>query len=461
MINKEIFFPVLILLIVVASRLPFIDAGYGPEEDAWGLKLTADNIARTGVYEVSRLPGHPFQEIIYSKISQHGFYLMNWITVLISAAGVVFFYLLLLKLNVHNAFFASVTFAFVPVIYINSMNVMDYMWALSLIIASFYFLISGKLPVAGILLGCAVGCRITSGAMALPFIVYLYDKNVQGYVKKTALFIFPFIITSVVCFYPVFTQYDAGFFTYYQHFPIPSALKNIYKGTIAVWGVTGLIALMFFFFNILKKIFTRGKNNIASNNRIVAVCLIILVVYGIAFIKLPLKAAFMMPLIPFALIVVALYINRSASIILMLCMIFSSLFAGINLNDSRRGNEPTKFSWSRSVSGQQISFDLLKGPVIADYEKQKHMVAYAKDVINKSNDIQRPSVVIAGWYLNFIKVLDKHPISNIQYVYYIDEKELQNDIAKKYAVYYLADQNRYNDLRFDFSATSALAKPFP
>ena len=56
-------------LVVFLSRLPFLSAGYGSEEDAWLLPLTAKNIALSGRYELSRAPGHPLQEIIYSRQS--------------------------------------------------------------------------------------------------------------------------------------------------------------------------------------------------------------------------------------------------------------------------------------------------------------------------------------------------------------------------------------------------------
>ena len=54
------YLPFFILFIVVfISRLPFLSAGYGVEEDSWGIALAAAHTALTGVYEPSRFPGHP------------------------------------------------------------------------------------------------------------------------------------------------------------------------------------------------------------------------------------------------------------------------------------------------------------------------------------------------------------------------------------------------------------------
>ena len=58
---------ILIAIIVIVSRVFFLDAGYGSEEDAWGVALTAKHIAQSGEYEASRLPGHPLQELFYAS----------------------------------------------------------------------------------------------------------------------------------------------------------------------------------------------------------------------------------------------------------------------------------------------------------------------------------------------------------------------------------------------------------
>src|SRR5947209_17108478 len=47
--------------VVLLSRLPFLNAGYGVEIDGWRVALAARHIAQNGVYEVSRFPGYPLQ----------------------------------------------------------------------------------------------------------------------------------------------------------------------------------------------------------------------------------------------------------------------------------------------------------------------------------------------------------------------------------------------------------------
>lgn len=54
----------LVLVVVLFSRLPFLDAGYGVNADAWRVARAAHEIATTGQYSVSRFPGYPIQEIV-------------------------------------------------------------------------------------------------------------------------------------------------------------------------------------------------------------------------------------------------------------------------------------------------------------------------------------------------------------------------------------------------------------
>src|ERR1035438_8979204 len=86
--------------IIILSRIFFLNAGFGSEEDAWGVALTAKHIAQSGAYEASRLPGHPLQELFYASIINKTNALgMNGITAIFSVLACVYFYLILKKLD--------------------------------------------------------------------------------------------------------------------------------------------------------------------------------------------------------------------------------------------------------------------------------------------------------------------------------------------------------------------------
>ena len=65
--NKNTTF-ILLFIITFLSRIPFLGNGYGVEEDSWGTAVAAYHYNTSGIYETSRLPGHPVQDTLYALI---------------------------------------------------------------------------------------------------------------------------------------------------------------------------------------------------------------------------------------------------------------------------------------------------------------------------------------------------------------------------------------------------------
>src|SRR4029077_611813 len=154
--------------IVALSRIPFVDGGYGVNVDAWRVARVARQIAVTGVYEVSRFPGYPFQEIVCSWFWRGGALALNGMSAFFSVAAAVAFTACAKKLKCRDAFLAGLAFAMTPIVFINSVTSKDYVWAIAFLLGSLLSVLSRQSLLAGTLLGLAVGCRITSGAMLLP-----------------------------------------------------------------------------------------------------------------------------------------------------------------------------------------------------------------------------------------------------------------------------------------------------
>ena len=449
---------VLIILLILISKLPFLNCGYGAEEDAWAMRLVTERIATSRVYEVSRLPGHPVQEIIYSLMPKQAF-VFNLLTLLISTGGIIFFMLALQRLKIENYLSAGIAIAFVPVIFINSANALDYMWAFAFSMASFYCLLGNNFLVCGILIGIAVGCRITSGAMLAPFIYYAYSISNPGKrLKNILLLLMSACACSALVFLPVMNQYGINFFQYYEHFPLPSFAKSFYKGSIAVWGTIGVISLIIPLFLMFPKVsYLLNKEN-TNYKHLIRTCCITIALYLIAFIKLPLKSAFMIPLIPFVILLIYLFFNQKQSMFFALAMIASCFLLGINLSDPVRAAPSSTLSLHASINHQSVSFDLLQGPVIADYLKRKKQMKYADEVINSVASFNHKTLIIAGWWLANILVQQKGKENSlIEWRYYLTEGELKNYIMKGYAVYYLPQQDEFNDLRYNSKFTNRYA----
>lgn len=409
--NKSLY---LVALVIFLTRIPFLFSGFGAEEDAWGLILTAYNISSTGIYEVSRMPGHPVQELLLSQIASLPSWMLNMITALISSAGCLFFMLTLRLWNIRNVIPAGIALAFVPVFYINSTNIMDYNWALSLVMIALYNIVKGNILTAAITLGIACGFRITAGAMIVPFaaLIYLQDKSFGKIILLGGLT----TMVAAICFIPAFNVYGTSFFTYYEYFPYPPLLKNVYKGTIGAWGVIGCIAVAVAgAVAVAVSFFSWRKMEVVGINKkipIIIMSILTIVLYTYSFLKIPQKSAFVLPMVPFIIIIFSIFLSRKMMWAFATAMLFSCFFLGINLDDPLRGSKTSGLAFLTTIGNTTVSIDPLAGMVIADLTKREQKIKYAKDVVQKLAAVSTKTVIIAGWWqneLNYFSWKNKNP----------------------------------------------------
>jgi hypothetical protein len=118
-------------IIYFLLRLPFINYGHGTDPDAWRVALTAHHLLDTGKYLPSRLPGNPLHEILTTIFIPGGWIATNLATAAVSLLGVYVFIRLINHLQLPNRGVLTIAFAFTPLLFINSIATMDYMWALT------------------------------------------------------------------------------------------------------------------------------------------------------------------------------------------------------------------------------------------------------------------------------------------------------------------------------------------
>lgn len=456
-LNKITDSPFLFTLLIALARIPFLFFGYGSEEDAWALPLVAERIAKGGVYEVSRLPGHPFQELVYTLIWNASPVVYNLLTLIVSSFGIYFFIKILQFLKLEWKW-ATLCLAFTPVFYINSTNNMDYVWACSFIILSLYYLLNNRLLLTGLFLAIAIGCRITSGASLLPMLVYLMASDKKYFFKNGFQICLYTGIFCFIIFIPVLKEYGLTFFTYYEHFPIPSFAKNFYKGSIGAFGITGYIAAFIFIIYSLKKLIRQPE---LLKSPILLLALSGIVIFKIVFISLPLKSAFIIPILPFLYLMTATLCNVSTQKTGTILLLIACFFFGINLSDPLRGSKESAVSYTFIVSNQKVAFDVFSGIFTADITKRINRTEFSESIIEKASTINKPTYIIAGWYLSDILVLQKGKENKmVEYAYYTDEHKLDSLKSNGINLFYLSQQNELNDLRFKSTFTEKYASPF-
>ena len=445
---------IILFLIVFISRIPFLNAGYGIEEDSWGIALAAFHTKFSGIYEPSRLPGHPVQELIYSALWGTGPIVFNGLCAFFSAVGTVFFALILKQLNFRHFFIAALALAFVPVYYISSTYTIDFVWTQAFILISLYNLLKDKLILCGIFLGLAIGCRITSGAMLLPFMIIIWQNNnfKQNFIQLLKITI-PMASVAFLAFALIIRQFGISFFMFYDQFPYPPISKVLYKMTIGVFGLIGIIAIGFAKLTIL---FNRKKQKTGEafenklNKKIIIASYVIIVLYIISYFRLPQKSGYLIPVIPFAIILFGYYLNSKNFQLLCIAFFLSSFMCSINLTDKLRGAAYSKYAILFNISGQELFFDPFSGPLFSDYSKRKQKIKYTSELLEKTNSIRTKTVIIAGWWYNelMVEMISKDKNNFVTFEPYIDSAKINKYIADGYEIVYLPEQKIYNELRF-------------
>ena len=456
----------ILFLIVFISRLPFLSAGFGAEEDSWGIALAAFHTKISGIYEPSRFPGHPVQELIYSFLWGMGPLVFNGLSALFSAIGTVFFALILKQLQFKHFFIAALAFAFVPVYFISSTYTIDFVWTEAFVLISFYYLLKNKLILSGIFLGLAIGCRITSGAMLLPFMIIIWQqKDLKQNAIQLIKIIVPMIFIIALAFFPLVKQYGSSFFMYYDQFPYPPITKVLYKMIVGVFGFIGVIAIAIAIVSIL---INRKKQNFENlfdkplTKKIIIASFIIIVLYSISYFRLPQKSGYMIAILPFVILLFGNYLNSRIFKLLCFAFMISPFICSINLTDKLRGAEHSKYAGTFTISGQELFFDPFSGPIFSDYSKRKQKINYTEEVISKTDTIKTKTVIIAGWWYNeiMVEMIPRTKNELVVFESYIDSNKINNYLANGYQLYYLPEQNSYNDLMYKMKITDNVSKLF-
>jgi hypothetical protein len=284
---------------VLLTRLPFLGAGYGLHADNWRIALAARHTAQTGVYEASRFPGYPIQEYVCSWFWKTGPFGLNLLDALFCTAAALIFALICIEYGMAEWWLAGLTLAFVPVLYVNSVSSKDFPWALAFLLAAWWCAMRKKPACTGLLLGLAMGCRITSGAAALP-IALLLIEGAENRVAIRRVLLTGLVAATVVvaAFIPVYLRYGAGFLSFYAEHAFPGPLQIAARMTLEVWGLFGLLGLGTALLASLAPTATRPP---VSSRHLLAWAAM-LVVYAVAFFCLPDEAAYLIPAIPFTLL---------------------------------------------------------------------------------------------------------------------------------------------------------------
>lgn len=388
----------------LASRIPFLAAGYGRDPDALRVVNAARALRATGEYSSSRHPGYPVQEYVVSWLLPGGVWAVNGMSALMSCACTLFFALCLQELAVPAANALALALAFVPVVYINSTCAMDYVWALAFVLAAAWLSLRERPWLAGLCLGLAIGARITSGAMLVPLaLLSLAARPGRAAWVRIAQLTASALAVGAACFSPVYLRYGAKLWTYSQGVGAGSTEAILRRATWSVWGVLGCLALAAALLYLLLTLPAALRRLRARPRRFAgAACVSAIAIYVLAYGALPHEAGYLIPIVPFTIWLIAMALPQPPSLVLA-ALLMAAPFVG-----------------------HKDGALTLAGPLLADHRERaqvQRLVSRAIAAADRLRASPRRTLIVAGYRLPAIEAaLGAPPDQRQRWLYLIKNK---------------------------------------
>jgi hypothetical protein len=359
-------------------------AGYGADSDSYLVVNAAKSMAQTGRYAVSRFPGYPMYELMTALSTafvpaKTGHLISNGLTAVFSCGAFLFFVLILKHFRISRYMYLALAFAITPIVYVNSTCTMDYVPAVALALGSTYFVLVRRPALAGASLGLAIGCRITYGAMLLPLGLWmLLEERTTATARRLLVFCTVAALVGGICFSPVIFRYGRSFLHFYDS-PECRSVMGVAKevlgnGVLGVWGNLGALGLLLVLASSLLSSLAALRASLTRPlvSRGLALSALTVGLYGIAFVRLPVEPAYLIPIVPFVLLSVGLVARPGAfKYIAAILLLSSFVYVG------RHG-----------VS--------MFGPIVDDHQRRESLMRRTEQTVEMVEHLPESSVVVSA-----------------------------------------------------------------
>ena len=366
---------------------------------------------------------------------------LNGTTAVLSALGSAFFVLALRKLRVRNYLIAGFTLAFTPIVWIHSTDLMDYVWALCFITASLYCVVSKRWMVAAGLLALAIGCRLTSAAMIVPLSFFVFRRENKA--GPPLLFSATSVLLGVATYIPAIGVHRGYLFTVWDY-GYPKLHTILFMFSVQVWGFVGALSiggvLAYHLVCAIRSPLERPSYHFVAPS----VCAIL--IYTIVFLKLPHEPGYLIPIVPFVILLLSDLLSEKMFAVTCVCIIGSSAVSGTH-QKLRIAGDVTDSSVSMSVTirGIDLVLDLLYGPVLYDAIRRRATINMVDRVVELSRTDTAKVVYVTGELLAQIDHRGLDSENRAIFEKTLDEKKNKRYRDESYLIYYLEDiAIRYN-----------------
>lgn len=336
-------------LIVILSRIPLLYGGFGADGDGWRVAKSALLIWNEQFYHVSRFPGFPVYEFLQAPIiALGGSFVSNAASLMVFVVSLWPMRSIVRRWNIPHPGIVMITYSFLPILWKNSAVSMDYVWGVCGIIASVSFILEKRFIAAGLILGLAAGTRITHIAYILPMF-FLFPATERRHWWSFAI---SACIVTAACYLPLLLTENyllvvQDYLADHRHYSFLQRIGfYLYRFTYSL-GLPGWIGIAVAVLLNRKKI--RSALSVVSFKTSSAA----IGTAALVFALLPDEREYLIPMVPFLLMVVALLIPRRHYIVIMI-LLLSYAFVSVDVI-------------AHSVANPKAELNIQPGYVIKEY----------------------------------------------------------------------------------------------
>jgi hypothetical protein len=310
-----------LLILVVITRIPFLLPGYGPDADSWLVANAATQLWQTGDYSPSRLPGYPLSELVSAPLVGLGKALLSNTATLTVSLLVVVVWWHIARDHAHHPRLAVLSLAFSPLLWTSSVVTMDYVWSLLFLLLAFLFALRNRPGVAGILAGLAAGFRLANIGGIVPLAILI----VLGTREKKAAFVFLLTagLAALLAYTPLLMHYGPlGWIeaTSQEMNDVYPSLHDrpvlfLYRSIYAIGPLAAIAAAA-----ILVRGRARLAQVISQRDPLLVASISAVVIFLLVFLGLPIERAYLLPALPFLILLVGRIATKPEFTLFALCL---------------------------------------------------------------------------------------------------------------------------------------------
>ena len=310
--------------------LPLVFAGPGSDPDSFRVLQSGLTLLWRHRYVLSRPPGYfPYEALCGILFTLGGAVGCNIATLAMSLLLLDSFLRVCERFEVPHRYLLAATMAIQPVYWANSTSTIDFIWALGCFFIGFRLLLDGRYFIAAAMLGLAVGIRLSSVFLAGPLLLWelaerprdarLWVAGVLATAIGAALYLPEFIASGD----------SFGFLTYYLGvWSLTAHLGRFIYKNVYFWGLPATVLLLGLTPIVIRELVGADR----EFRRIIFLSSMILILIEALFLKIPVQRAYLLPTLPFALILLGIALrSRPAILLATSILIFSYNFVNLSL----------------------------------------------------------------------------------------------------------------------------------